>query len=377
MQIEKTRLLQRLFWVLSLLALGAESVWAQPRGIGPLCGYTPPRSEFHDLKLSFNYRYYNDQFKDNRDNVDSGSLRLSFARFLDTPALGLSQQGNFKLDLHRGVLSHQAEASANLRAYLETTSFFGFAGLEVQSATTFQNPSLKISAGPGYGRFKDVTPLSKALKIQERLLALKAIAAPLPPDALFGLADAIGRRLEFPDLASLVQRLEEIIEGSGFVRQLGAVALLRIEEILNETADEKLCGWELRLGGGYELLDPQGGPRDWLTLTSFEYALAPAPRSQFRSSLRFSSSLANEYVLIAQASYSFRVSETIDTQVSYNFARMKPKKREPLDLQSVDLRLTFQVQANLNLALQLEFTLASDFEEWAQGLTITANYDLF
>jgi hypothetical protein len=357
-----------------------ESVWAQPR-LGPLCGYTPPRSEFRDFKLSANYRYYNDQFADDRDNVNSGSFRASFSRLLDAPAFGLSQQANLKLDLSKDALSYQADGAMNLRAYLEQTNLFGFVGLEAQGATTFLSPGLRVSAGLGYGRFKDVTALSKALKIQERLLNLKALSAPLPAAVLFELADTIGRRLEFPDVASLVQRLEEIIEATGFVPQgqLGAVALLRIEEILNETADEKLCGWELRVGMGYELLDPHGGTRDWLTLASFEYALAPAPRSQFKSSLRFSSSLAllEDYVLIAQAHYGFRISESIDAQASYNFVRTQIKDRTPLDIQSLELRLTFQVQANLNLAVQLEFTLASDFEEWTQGLTITANYDLF
>jgi hypothetical protein len=333
------------------------------------------------LKLSANYRYYNDPFKDDRDNVNSGSLRVSFSRLLDAPTFGISQQANVKLDLTRERLSYQADGAMNLRAYVAQTNFFGFVGAESQGATTFISPGLRVSAGLGYGRFKDVTALSKALKIQERLRGLKAISAPLPATVIFELADTIGRRGEFPDLASLVQRLEEIIEASGFVPQgqLGAVALLRIEEIISETADEKLCGWELRVGLGYELLDPQGGARDWLTIASFEYALAPAPRSQFKSSLRFSSSLSllEEYVLIAQANYTLRISETIDSQVSYTFVRTQLQDRSPLDIQSVDVRLTFQVQANLNLAVQLEFTLASDFEEWTQGLTITANYDLF
>jgi hypothetical protein len=373
--------MKKLVWVLTVfVAFGSGIVWAQPR-LGPLCGYTPPRSEFRDFKLSANYRYYNDQFADDRDNVNSGSFRASFSRLLDAPAFGLSQQANLKLDLSKDALSYQADGAMNLRAYLEQTNLFGFVGFEAQGATAFLSPGLRVSAGLGYGRFKDVTALSKALKIQERLLNLKALSAPLPAAVLFELADTIGRRLEFPDVASLVQRLEEIIEATDFVPQgqLGAVALLRIEEILNETADEKLCGWELRVGMGYELLDPHGGTRDWLTLASFEYALAPAPRSQFKSSLRFSSSLAllEDYVLIAQAHYAFRISESIDAQASYNFVRTQIKDRTPLDIQSLDLRLTFQVQANLNLAVQLEFTLASDFEEWTQGLTITANYDLF
>ncbi|MCS7198454.1 MAG: hypothetical protein NZ930_07250 [Candidatus Bipolaricaulota bacterium] len=373
--------MKKLFAILiALIVCGTEGVFAQPR-LGPLCGYTPPRSEFRDLKLSANYRYYNDQFADNRDNVNSGSVRASFSRVLDAPTFGLSQQATLKLDLTKDAFTYQADGTLNLRAYIAQTNFFGFIGAETQGATTFVSPGLRVSAGLGYGRFKDVTALSKALKIQERLLGLKAISAPLPATVIFELADTIGRRAEFPDLASLVQRLEEIIEATGFVPhgQLGAVALLRIEEIINETADEKLCGWELRLGLGYELLAPQGETRDWLTLASFEYALAPAPRSQFKSSLRFGSSLGllEDYVLIAQAHYSFRITETIDAQATYNFVRTQFKARSPLDIQSIDLRLTFQVQANLNLAVQLEFTLASDFEEWTQGLTITANYDLF
>lgn len=364
-----------------IFSLWAGPVWAQ-RGIGPLCGYTPPFSEFQDLKISGNYRYYNDPFADNRSNDSSGNLRAVYARFFDAPTFGISQQATVRLDLNRGVFNYQVDAALNLRGYLPQTNFFGFTGVEGRSAAALPVPSLKVSLGGGYGRFKDVTPLSKALKIQERLLGLKVIAGSLPPAVVFEIADAIGRRREFPEISSLVQRIEEIIEASGFGpqgQQLGAVALLRIEEILNETADEKLCGWEVRLGLGYELLDPQDSTRDLLALASFDYALAPAPRSQFSSNLRLSSAfpIFDDYVLLAKINYIFRFTERIDTQATYSFIRTKPKAHAALDLQWLDLRVTFQVQANLNFALQLELSWANDFEEWAQSLTLTLNYDLF
>jgi hypothetical protein len=359
----------------------APPIWAQ-RGIGPLCGYTPPISEFQDLKISGNYRYYNDPFADNRSNDSSGSLRASFSRIFDAPTYGVSQQAMVRVDLNRGIFNYQADAALNLRGYLPETNFFGFTGVEGQSTSALPMPSLKISAGGGLGRFKDVTPLAKALKIQERLLDLKAIADALPPTVIFEIADTIGRRREFPDLAALVQRLEEIIEVSGFVLQdqhLGAAALLRMEEILNETADEKLCGWEVRLGVGYELLDPKDDRRELLALASFDYALAPAPRSQFSSKLQLSSAfpLFDDYVLLAKINYLFRFTERIDTQITYSFIRTKPRALEALDLQGLDLRVTFQVQANLNFALQLEMSWANDFEEWSQRLTLTFNYDFF
>ncbi|MCS6903071.1 MAG: DUF481 domain-containing protein [Candidatus Bipolaricaulota bacterium] len=367
--------------VLALAFWTAPPIWAQ-RGIGPLCGYTPPISEFQDLKLSGNYRYYNDPFTDNRSNDSSGSLRASFSRFFDAPTYGISQQAMARVDLDRGSVVYQADAALNLRGYLPETNFFGFTGIEGQGTSALPMPGLKISAGGGYGRFKDVTPLAKALKIQERLLELKAIRSPLPPTAIFEIADTIGRRREFPDLAALVQNLEEIIERSGLVpqgQQLGAVALLRIEEILNETADEKLCGWEVRLGVGYELLDPTDERRELLVLASFDYSLAPAPRSQFSSKLQLSSAfpLFDDYVLLAKINYLFRLTESIDTQITYSFIRTKPRALEALDLQGLDLRLVFQTQANLNLALQLETSWANDFEEWSQRLILTLNYDLF
>lgn len=345
-----------------------------------MCGYTPPISEFQDLKISGNYRYYNDPFADNRSNDSSGSLRATFSRFFDAPLYGLSQQAMARLDLDRGVLNYQADAALNLRGYLPETSFFGFTGVEARGASALPLPSLKLSLGGGYGRFKDVTPLAKALKIQEQLLELKAITGALPPAVVFEIADTIGRRREFATLAALVQRLEEIIEASGLPgQQLGALALLRIEEILNETADEKLCGWEVRLGIGYELFDPQDNTRELLALASFDYALAPAPRSQFSSQLQLSSALPlfEDYVLLAKISYLFRFTERIDAQLTYSFIRTKPRALHALDLQGLDLRLTFQVQANLNFALQFETSWANDFEEWSQRLVLTLNYDLF
>lgn len=346
----------------------------------PLCVYTTTQSTFQDLTLSGNYNYSKDQFK-NRPALNSGSATLSFKHVSDAPSLGFLIDGSAKLSLENNVPTYEVNSRANMRSYWDQSDLFSDWGLEGETVPTAQgiNWGARALVGLGYGRFKDVTPYSKALKIQTQLIEMKSLPKPLSPETIQSLTKLIVKRGEFPDVPTLVQKLAEVVEQSDpMQKKLGALELLRIEEIITGK-DNKLCGWDVSVGAGYELLDPSGGPRDFFLHTSFNYALAPAPRSQFVSKVSFDSQLDffDEHLLGAEANYSYRFSDRIDALVKYKFQSNKLRKSSAFETQSIFVGVTFQVQANLNFQVQLYLTHNSGYEEWAQQLIVTASYDFF
>ncbi len=355
-------------------------IWAQ---VSPLCVYSRSESTAQDLKLTGSFNYVNDPDK-NKPADTVGNLELNFDHFADAPSLGFLVDANAKADLKKNILSYEAKGRANMRSYLGNSDAFGNwelgAGTKPgpQSVINFE---VKARIGLGYGRFRDVTPYSKALRIQTRLIEMRSLSRPLAPESLQTLSDLIARQGEFADTAALVQGIAEVIEKTDQLKKkpLGAIELLRIEEILLEKGDSKRCGWDVSMGVSYPLVDTGRQTRELSLHTEFNYALAPAPRSQFTSQIGMDAQLdfLEEHVLIAEAKYMYRFSDRIDSQVSYNFQSTKIRTSVPFETQSITLGVNFQFQANLNLTAKLYLTHNTGFEEWAQRLTVTWNYDFF
>jgi opacity protein-like surface antigen len=371
------------FSVLSILIVIFGVQEAEPLAqLTPLCVYSRSESIFQDLKLSGSYNYVNDPDK-NRPANNVGNLTLSFDHFSDAPSLGFLVDANAKADLKQNKLAYEAKGRVNVRSYWGKSDAFGNGEIEVGTIPTAQgviNLGVKARAGLGYGRFRDVTPYSKALRIQTQLIEMKSLNQPLPAKILQLLSDLIARVGEFVDTALLVQKLAEILEHTESLvkKPLGAIELLRIEEILKE-GDNKRCGWDVNAGVSYQLVDTGGQPRELFLHTEFNYALAPAPRSQFTSKIGIDAQLdfLEEHVLIAEANYSYRFSDRMDSQVKYKFQSNKVRKSASFETQSIFIGANFQAQANLNLTVQLYLTHNTGFEEWAQQLTVTWNYDFF
>ncbi|HCP31820.1 TPA: hypothetical protein DIT45_00965, partial [Candidatus Acetothermia bacterium] len=246
-----------------------------------LCDYHTPETSLSDMDLSFNYRYFDDPATEGID-VSSGRVSLGYNQLYDSPAMGFTLAGNGEVSLTGfSVTGWLGQGSGTLRYYLtEDMPFFGFGGVEGSLATGQPQPGLALSAGLGYGRFNDVTPLAKAFRIQNDLFALEAITDKLPDDVLMAIAKEIGRQIEYAEMKELVAAIETLIEDASGAT-LNARALLSIEEEILTTGNEKYCGWSVQGGVGYEIIDPFGGEKDLLITLSADAAFAPEPGSQF------------------------------------------------------------------------------------------------
>jgi len=348
----------------------------------PLCSYTPPESRYTTLGLSFNYRFFDDQYRDNHSNINSGSLTLGFINLFDSASYGYNTTVDTKISYNKGELAYDGTGSGSYQMYLTKGDLFGFGSAILRLSSVYKNPGLSIVTGSGYGRFRDVTPLAKAMKIEETLLEVKSITGPLPDETLTAIAQEIGKRMEYKDVKELVGKVAELIEGTGLVAaesgKLGPVEILQIEKIIEEVGYRRLCGWDARGGLGYELIDPLGGPRDFLTFAGLNYAVAANLDSQFRVKFDFTSSFEflENYSLSGLATYAYRASPTLRYTASYAFLRMKQPSLEK-DSHTLDLEAIFQTAAGWNLTADFSLKWESGYEELSKELSITANYTVF
>lgn len=366
----------------SLFLLGVAAVWAFPISV---CDYSPPESKYTALSLGFNYRYFEDATSDEGD-INIGNLNFRYDNLFNSPSYGYNLSARSTVTYNQGTqtpgLSYEADTKANYKMYLTEGDLFAFGGVKMVAASEYTNLGINVTTGSGYGRFRDVTPLGKAMRINEMLIQKEIITETLPDDILTQIAQQIGRKVEYEDVKTLVSEIAKIIEGTNLVKEeaLGSIEVLRIREIVEETTDRKLCGWDVKGGLGYEILNPRGPKRDFLLNASFNYALAYDPYSQFRVNSDFTSSfdVFNKYSLTSLIEYTYRVTRTISTDVVYSYSQRKsPDSQEVTISHNISANLTIQLEENLNMSVNLSGARKTNYEEWEKGLSVSMNYDLF
>jgi len=342
-----------------------------------LCNYHSPQTSLSDLKLSMSYRYFDDPAAAGVE-IDSGRIALDYSQLFDSPDYGYSLSGAGSLDLESlAIAGGLGQGTGTFRYYLSYDApIFGFGGADASYALGQSKPAVNVSVGVGYGRFSDVTPLAKAVKIQKDLLALDAIPGPLSDETLMAIADEIGKRVEYATIKDLVAAIEPIIEQTASVT-LDARALLTVEDDILATGDEASCGWAVQAGIGYELIDPYGGAQDVLVTISGDASLAPLPNSQMTVHAGFFGpfDIAAENTLKLNATCDHELKEGVDLIVNYQLQRVQPRGAAIDISQSATASVAFNI-GGATISLQAGFTKGIGATDWSKDLTISAGMDL-
>ena len=161
---------------------------------------------------------------------------------------------------------------------------FGAATFEYRKqlgVDTTDDPYADVSAGIGYGRTIDATVLKQAWRMQEDWKRFNVIKGDLPDDALIALARVIDRQSEFRSRYGPVEyrkywyeEMEKVLEDANVLTgpNLGAMGIIRIQEVLDEPTGKRVTGWEARLGGGLVLSNFNGEDGDPFVSAEFDWS---------------------------------------------------------------------------------------------------------
>ena len=401
--------MRRLAWVgLFVFLVSSIAVIAKPLS---LCDFQSVDTHFKDMRLSFNYRYFNDASTEGID-VSSGRIAVAYSELMDSLNEGFSLSGNVEISLSDFTpVSGLGQGAGTLRHYLsEEEPLFGFGGLEASFTTSLPQPHMELRAGIGYGRFSDVTPLAKARRIEQKLLKLGAIPDALPDPVIMALAEQISRRAEFTSLQELMNKIQTLIQQAsetpveplsvvmvgvelntlnellsnieGLIEDasgttLNAQALLVIQDEMLRTGDERNCGWAVQGGIGYELTDPYGGTRDLLLTASADAAVAPDPDSQILLHASFSGPLTSiqDNTLSLTASYVYTLTDQLAFNADYALKSIPGED----GLENVSHSASFELALGFggaSVALQLALTRDPGVPGWSSDLTLSMAMDL-
>ncbi|HEU67683.1 MAG TPA: hypothetical protein ENN53_00380 [Candidatus Acetothermia bacterium] len=337
-----------------------------------LCDYKPPLTDLTSAWLSGTYRYFDAPTTPGVD-VNAGRATANFSRLYDSPGFGYTLSGLGELGFaDLALASATASGSGTLRYYfVEGEPVFGFAGLNAGHVLGQPKPALTVSVGGGYGRFADVTPLAKAMRIQTILLGRGQITEALPDATLLAVAAEIGRAIEYAETEDLVAAVVGLIENAAGT-SLDPRTVLAVEDEVLATGAERYCGWAIQAGLGYELADPYGGPQDVVVTVSTDAAYAPGPDAQLllRAVAEGPFDLVNQHTLTANLSYEQGLSATSSLQGSVAYRRVKPLDLDPVDSVSMTVQVAFSL-GRATVGVSLGLSRAPGAAEWTKDLSIS------
>lgn len=347
----------------------------------PLCEYRSPRTDLSDLTLSFAYQYHNDPYGLEDRDVSSGQFGVDYVHLFDSPAYGydITMKNDITISAE-DVSSYLINADGDYKRYFASEeSYFAYAGGSARSSSSFQALGLSFDLGIGFGRFTDVTPLAIAVRIDEYLVRRGSLSDHLHPVDLQILAREIGSASSYESLADLLSVVQETIESSSLtgVGGLDALDISEMTRLIQEEGFTRYCGWDIKAGLGYELLDPSGGGNDLLVAASFNYAFTTTPKAQLlvQGSISGPPELLETNRIDVAASYDFLISDFLSLTIAYGFAR-ETWVGEPTDIHkiSVDLLLTPLENADVVLGMLIEHR--PYYIEWSVDVQLVIQMDL-
>lgn len=335
-----------------------------------ICDYTPPRNELFALSLSGDYRYFNDKYLDNRDNVSVGHGAVQGVSWLAEPEWGYRLEGSARLELGQAIqFDISIASSAELRRYLDENLFL-FGGLASTGVPGQANLAVTLLAGAGWGRFRDVTPMAKALKVSEALHQEKILTQPLSQDQLNQIAQIIGRRAEL----GLTAVLEELEKALGTT--LGVRGVLVLQSVLSDES-RRFCGFDLTASAGYEVFDPTGTNSAVIQIAS-NLARALDADSGFLANALWQADLPfTGYArLTASASYNRVLSPTATMTALYSFSGTQ-QPTAMTQLHTLTVNFSVRVSSALSVLARTETSWGTGFEEPSWGLSLGFQYTLY
>lgn len=344
-----------------------------------LCDYTIPETTYQSLGLDFNYHFYDDPSLSEEGDINRGSAFGDYDYIYSNPSYSINLDSNASLSVSRDELTYDATGGARYNAYLTDTALFGFGGFRTNISSSFaENFGLKVLTGSGFGRFKNVTPLVKAVLIRNTLQRRRAAFADMPNELVREVAQIIGQIGPEKSLDEAVTEITELIESADGleVDNLDAVEVLRVREIIQEGTDQRLCGWEFRAGLGYEVIDPEGEDRDFLVNSAARYARPFSTNSQLTMGVDFTSpfELTETYTVNGQVSYTYQLLRNVDTKFQYSL--LYQQGSSVYYNHSFSALAEIQIRRDLSSSIVVKLNDNSNYEEMTKEITVGLSFAL-
>lgn len=367
---------------------------AEPQTVSPY-DYEVPVSDARFLGIGGRFSYEG-RGSDTRSN--SGRISLEYDRYYHSLpfAWDLEFEGEGRIrrtsrDEHEG--SYDFEFRPGIRRYFNPLGNVFYSGeLSIERYENFDRPGILVTPGLGYGRFIHVTPLARAVRIEEFLLEEGLIEGPLSKETLVALAQVIDRESEYWTTygpryrVRWFEAMEKVIAESGMLVHggLGGVGVLRIYEVLyHERVNQRFIGWWVRTGVEYQALTPltDRPRRDPGMSLRLRYSRPIGWKSQFGIDAEYTSPVTGDFgydVFRSEVSlnYLYEVTNRIDFRLASITTAERRDSRFEIDFEeSVRSGFLFYIENQILLNIGANFSKRRGREPF-HGLNMSIEYRL-
>jgi hypothetical protein len=364
---------------LAVVILAASLPAIAQQGTLSICDYEPPESRISDLGVQGTFNWYDDPYADDRDRAISASFVADYEGLYSSLAFARALNAHTEVRGAGDGWTANLSGAGSLRAFF-TGDVFGVGVVDLD-ASTRTGLGIDLTGGVGTGRFRDVTPLAQAIRIQNDLLDLGELLAPMTDDALLDLAQILGE--DGPTDSEKVVRVAERLVTSGLVpgSEIGIHGLLAIEEVLQSGDEPRLCGRDIqaRIGASAILYPEFSLAATGILLARF--AAVPDPVSQLDSSAEAKFRLARpeEMSIEAKVSYARRLPDGWTARASGRLSvdRMWTKSDATVVSYAASGSLTTKILGSVGLSLVGGAQYATGDEEMTLSLAVHLEADLF
>ncbi len=276
-----------------VLALVCSFCWVSNSQAVDLTKYTFPTSRSQEA-------YLNGTFNVNGTSLDTLETGYNFGAdarydlfYRSLPfTYSLNANGSFSMNKAQEQEAERQDAyNVRLRTrasryFSNESKVFGFGAttaeyrkLAVQDDA--DDPYWDVSAGLGYGRTIDATVMKQAYRMAQDFKRFGVVKSEVSEATLIELARIIDREGEFRSKYGPVEyrkywyeEMEAVLQKAGVLAEdgLGAMGVLRIQEVLDEPTGRRYYGWELRGGAGVVISDFAGEQGDPFVDVNFDYS---------------------------------------------------------------------------------------------------------
>ena len=337
-----------------------------------VCDYYPPDSHVRDLGLQGWLNWYDGPYADNRERAISASLVADYAGLSSSATFGHTLDARAEIRGTADAWTAALVSAGTLRSHLDEALFLvGALGLDADTDASLE---LDATAGIGSGQFRDVTPLARAITLQNDLLDLGELLAPIGDDALLAVARILGETGPTGDekAVGIAEALvaTELLAGE----VLGIRGLLAVEEAVAADEPTRLCGRDVqaRIGVTTRLLPDVDLAAAGVLVARL--AAVPDPVSQFESRAEAKIRLArpDELAVDAEVSYERRLPDDWTARAEYRLVidRMWTAPETRSVAHAISASITTQLAGSVGVTLAGEAAYETGDEEISFTLTI-------
>lgn len=257
--------------------------------------------------------------------------------------------------------------------FSEENKFFGFGAttLEYRKLAAMDDaddPYWDVTAGLGFGRTIDATVLKQAYRMAQDFKRFNVVKGDVADETLIELARVIDRQGEFRSEYGPVEyrkywyeAMEAVLANAGVLAEdgLGAIGVLRIQEVLAEPTGRRYYGWEVRVGGGVVISDFDGEAGDPLLNVNFDYARPISLKLQLNNNAYYSTVFETDPVHRVGDVFQiyYEITNRIDWDNTLRAELLMPSAEGAEDIMSLNFTSTYILYIENQLTFNPSFVL--------------------